>query len=62
MNGPYYCWHCGKKLQLPHYAIVRDRLGHEHRVHKCCAKNAADNLRQLTANIPDVVPNNQETP
>lgn len=45
---PKFCWHCGKKLQLPYYAVVTDPLGYRHRVHKCC-KTSSEAMQRQTA-------------
>lgn len=42
------CWVCGKRLGSAHprpgehCAVVRDPLGHEHRVHLICLKDVVD--------------------
>jgi len=46
-----HCWHCGKKLVLPHFAELADPLGHVHRVHKACLKDAEKSVRKITADI-----------
>lgn len=49
MSGPTFCWWCGKDLQLPSFATVTDQAGHEHRVHKCCQKDAKASTKLITA-------------
>lgn len=43
--GSRRCWHCGKQLQCKlgggyHFAIIKDPIGTELRVHKDCVKRA----------------------
>jgi hypothetical protein len=35
MEGPVFCWECGRKLRLPHY-IEKEIDGHVRRIHKEC--------------------------
>lgn len=44
-----FCWWCGKKLQLPHFATEPDQLGHQQKVHKCCKADAEKEVRPVTA-------------
>jgi len=44
-----FCWWCGKNLQLQHFAMVVDQLGHQHKVHKCCKADAEKEIRPVTA-------------
>ncbi|HLP97477.1 MAG TPA: hypothetical protein VK149_03430 [Sideroxyarcus sp.] len=48
-SAPSFCWHCGGALKLPSFEIVKDQLGHEHRVHKVCQDPAEEEVTQLTA-------------
>jgi len=41
--GSRHCWHCGKQLQRKadwgyYFAIIKDPMGRELRVHKDCVK------------------------
>jgi hypothetical protein len=43
-EGSRRCWYCGRQLQLKtgggyHFAVVKDPLNHELRVHKDCVKH-----------------------
>jgi hypothetical protein len=44
------CWWCGRKLQLPHFAIVVLQ-GEEHVVHKQCRDEME--LKPITAQPPN---------
>ena len=48
-SEPSFCWHCGRALKLPSFAIVIDPAGHQHRVHKVCQKDADTKCRLVTA-------------
>lgn len=44
-EGSRRCWHCGKQLQCKtgggyHFAVIKDPLDNELRVHKDCVKQA----------------------
>ncbi len=52
----HFCWWCGKKLRLPHFAAVPDQLGHQQKVHKCCVKDAQAYAKPLTADITGCKP------
>lgn len=56
--GPSFCWLCRGQLSLdkagePIFAVVKDPLGHEHRVHKACEKPAERDQRGLSAQPSD---------
>lgn len=42
--GPSFCWWCMRDLQRgvigPIYSLVRDPIGHVHRVHHTCVSDA----------------------
>ena len=45
--GPSFCWECGNDLMIQKggafiYALVRDRAGVDHRVHKDCVQRAVE--------------------
>ncbi len=46
-----FCWWCGKKLQLPFYAVIVDQLGHRQKIHKCCKADAEKEIRPVTAQL-----------
>lgn len=58
-DGPSFCWHCGHWLsRLPGggliFDLVRDPLGHLHRVHKHCTPDAlGDGVNEMAADDPD---------
>ena len=55
-STPTFCWHCGGKLALPYYAVVRDPVGLRHRVHKTCKIDCEATLRQQAfENVPTSV-------
>lgn len=54
-NGPSFCWHCFKQLQLKtgggfHFDLVVDRDGNRHRVHKDCTEKCVgeDGIKKVT--------------
>lgn len=67
MNRPN-CWWCNGKLALvangPRrgelaFRLVKDQVGHEHKVHVCCELSAQADSRQVTAQ-PSEAPPDQE--
>lgn len=54
MAGPTFCWHCGKKLRLPHYVVFKDGDGNEHRVHKVCLDDAKESNRKKTVELANL--------
>ena len=46
-GGPSFCWHCNKQLMLMRggvfsYALVVDKAGVDHRVHKACVRGVTE--------------------
>lgn len=48
---PTFCWWCNKKLRLPYFATVIGKLGHEHKVHKTCVKDAVADGNKFKENV-----------
>lgn len=52
-NGNPRCWHCLKRLVYRrgggfHFALVRDPIGAEHRVHKdCLPRVVGDGIKEV---------------
>lgn len=55
-GSPTFCWHCGRQLQrvklrserLFYFELVKDQIGHVHRVHLACKVEAiADGARNV---------------
>lgn len=43
-----YCWQCGGSLRGVS-VIITDQIGNQHHVHKACATDAEEDVRQITA-------------
>lgn len=44
-----FCWHCGRKLQLPYFTEITTPSGDVLRVHKACKQNAQRQWKPITA-------------
>lgn len=75
MSKPPKCWQCGTALAKVngtgdfygkpaeyYFVLVKDPLGHEHKVHKVCANRTQQQFKPFTASTsPDIPPQGKRT-